>query len=167
MLGVLWPSLPWADERLPLDEGEVNDGGAQAFDRVVSDSEMVRELKSVFDEEKDKSALDVMADLLTRHPDDTETITQFQTALRDFVGEFDLMMPEENEEEILVDSEPLEVFRAASDTVEGDARAGGAAGFLDAVTLPWRGAREGLRTCYYWRMKKRAGCRTLPNEQAN
>ena len=151
-LGVVWPSMRWADEEVP------GEGGAAALGGPASDRELVGGLKAVLTASKQRAALDELGRLLEERPRSDEALGRFQELMRQVATGPDAgAAPEDGGEVALLTGEPREVFTRFADEAPADGGEGGAAGLGDAFSRLWAGAKEALRQATYWQMKKRAG----------
>ncbi|MDQ3810410.1 MAG: serine/threonine protein kinase [Chloroflexota bacterium] len=156
LIGVIWPSMRWADEPPPTAAR----GGAAAAHpaaQAVSERQLVTELKSVFADPKRREALDELADLLDRRPREQAALERFHELMRVVASGPELATGVDGAEQAaLLEDDPAIVFerfgRAAAPT-----RREGAASLQDQFTRLWNGAREALRQATYFEMKKRAG----------
>jgi hypothetical protein len=173
-VGVIWPSMRWADEDQPGRTGGAASlaSGAPA---TPSDDQLVLNLKSVFTEPNQQSALDAMAQLLRDRPKDQQALQQFQRLIGQLTGTpapgkpssgvptaatgtaAPQAAPEDNGEAAgLLGQDAIDVFRRFS-ALAPQQRTGGIAGLGDVFGGLWNGAKEALRVASYWEMKKRAG----------
>ena len=163
-VGVIWPSMRWADEAVPIGAT----AAAAGLGGPPSDAELVLALKDVFTEPVQKQALDEMATLLVSRPTGDEPLARFQALMRQLDtrilgGETPAQAnaadaPEDNGERCgLLESPPREVFTRFAELARPPADEGGAAGLRDVLGAIWDGAKETLRTATYWQMKRRAG----------
>ncbi len=152
-VGIIWPSMRWADEALP------GGGGAASIGGELSDRELVEQLKAVFPGVRQKKALDEMARLLEERPDDPAELARFQKLMSTLVGGTESALTEEDDgERVLLEDDPQEVFErfAAASPATRDSE-GGVAGLGDIANRLWEGAKNALRQATYWQMKSRAG----------
>ena len=149
VVGVIWPSMRWADEA-PRSAA----GGAASAGRgraaVRSDGDLVRELKAVYAKPKQKKAIDEMARLLDERPADAKAKARFQKLMAELAPK--KLPPEDDAERALLKKPPGEVFGAMKSLSPAKRRA--AAGAIGDL---WNGAKEALRATTYWEMKERAG----------
>ena len=164
-VGVIWPSMRWADEPVPTAAratgGAAGVGGGRG---AATDGEVVKQLKAVFPEAQDQRILDELAELLERRPRSDAELERFKRLMRELATGPDVTdSPEETGEQIglmrdaAASDEPLEVFERFGAATEPPAGEVGAAGFGDRFARLWAGAKEALRAASYWQMKKRAG----------
>jgi hypothetical protein len=155
-VGILWPSMRWADEDVPFGEG-----GAASFDGThsSSNSELLTQLKQVFPNEQQQVALDEMAQLLDLQLEDNEALARFHALMGELATSKDVVIaPEDNGEASgLLEQSPVQVFERLGAEVQPMSDEGGAAGFGNPFRLLWADAKEALRQATYWEMKKRAG----------
>ena len=156
-VGILWPSMQWADETPPADH---SGGAASVTDSPapVSDRQLVENLKPMFPAPAQQAALDRLADLLDTKPRDIASLNEFQTLMKqlttlDTSGDG----PEDSgEANGLFGQDAQTVFQRFS-ALAPQRRVGGAADLSDIFAPLWNGAKEALRATTYWEMKKRAG----------
>lgn len=152
-VGIIWPSMRWADEAVP------SGGGAASLGGELSDRELVEQLKAVFPRAKQQKALDEMARLLEERPDDPAELARFQKLMRTLASGTEGARAEEDDgERALLEDDPQEVFErfAAASPAPRDSE-GGVAGLGDIGSRLWEGAKNALRQATYWEMKGRAG----------
>jgi hypothetical protein len=154
IVGVIWPSMRWADEPVPVGE---RGGAASVGAEGRSDADLVRDLGAVFKAPAERAAIDELAQLLTTRPDDPAALTRFRDLMGELSGGADAAdAPEDNGERAgLLGDAPASVYKRLAGVVPVR-RGEGAAGF-DAGSRLWDGAKEALRQTTYWTMKKRAG----------
>ena len=75
-VGIIWPSMRWADEAPPSRAGGAAAAGSRGA--VKSDGDLVRDLKAVFTTAKQRKALDQMAQMLEKRPTGSKEIAKFQ-----------------------------------------------------------------------------------------
>jgi hypothetical protein len=162
-LGVVWPSKRWADEPEPGVAAGGDGGGAAGLGdatpapaAAASDSQLVEDLKDVFEGDDRRRVLDELARLLEERPDDPAALARFQTLMGELAGADADPAGEDQGELALLTDDPEEVFGRFADAVP-EAGEGGAAGFGDPFGRLWKGAKEALRQLTYFEMKKRAG----------
>jgi hypothetical protein len=181
-VGVLWPSMRWADEVVPAAiaagvsggsspiTGGPLAGGSSLITREAapdrSDAGLVQALKAVFTAPEQRQALDDLARLLDERPRDERHLEYFKHLMRRLAAGPDAAeAPEDSGEQagLMRDDplcgDPFEVFErfAGAQTGAPPPACDGAAGFGDRFQRLWDGAREALRAASYWQMKKRAG----------
>lgn len=152
-IGVIWPSMRWADEPVGTQVG-----GAASFEaEPESEGDLVTELKQVYRDPAQQATLEELARLLEQQPEDYAELERFQRLLADLVPPKDAMdETEEGGSSLLIDGKAEEVFDLLGDESEISAPAGAA--FLGSpLRKLWAGAKEGLRQATYWQMKHRAG----------
>jgi hypothetical protein len=161
-VGVLWPSMRWADEPFPGD----STGGAAAVGgpvepgvpAVATATDPVEQLRPQFPGADQQQALDRVQQLLASQPQDPSALKEFQEQLAVLAAvagqELD---PEDRTDEPLLHDDPERLFTAFADLSPGAEDGGGAAGLGDGWKRIWRGAREALRATTYYEMKNRAG----------
>jgi hypothetical protein len=161
-LGIVWPSKRWADEPEPTGGGD-GGGAAGLGDSTAApavpggDGALVEDLKDVFKGRERHRALDELARLLERRPEDPAALARFQELMGTLAAEPDAEPAGEDQgEEALVTDDPEKVFGRFADAVP-QAGEGGAAGLGDAFGRLWNGAKEALRQLTYFEMKQRAG----------
>ena len=154
-VGIIWPSMRWADETIPTARG----GGAASVSPEQPDAALVQALKTVFTDPHQQQALDGLAQLLTERPRSNQALEQFQEMMRQLATTPQAVAaPEDNGEEQGLLNEPAEdVFDRFADVAQPDVRAGGAVSLGDVFDRLWAGAKEALRGATYWQMKQRAG----------
>ena len=163
-VGVIWPSMRWADEAVPTGAT----AAAAGLGGPPSNAELVLGLKDVFTEPVQQQALDEMATLLASRPPGDEPLARFQALMRQLDtrilgGETPAQAnaadaQEDNGERCgLLESPAREVFTRFAELARPPANEGGAAGLRDVLGAIWDGAKETLRTTTYWQMKRRAG----------
>jgi hypothetical protein len=164
VIGVIWPSMRWADEDESTAVVDDDEGGAAAFSPVpeTDDAALVENLKPVFPRPEQQEALEELAALMEARPEDPAELARFQTLMETLVEDDDAAeTPEDNGEASLIVDDSTAVFeRLATVAVRRPAEEeeGGAAGLLDdRLDRLWDGAKEALRGVTYWEMKKRAG----------
>lgn len=181
LVGILWPSLRWADEAIP-DFPAV--AAAGLADTLPPDEATFLELQQLFSTPTQQAALTRMEQLLREEPDDPERFVEFQqlmATLADDTGD-DGGGTEEDSGELSLVTDPPDVafgkfvpaLAGGAGPAPGPADAGGAAGGLldglapvvdegggavgfNPVKRLWKGAKEALRQFTYFQMKKRAG----------
>jgi hypothetical protein len=151
LLGIVWPSMRWADEAV------ADAGGAASFESASrSDGELVRDLVAVYPAEQ-LGVIEELARLLYEQPDDPAALGRFQELMGALTTAPDAEEAlEDNGESALLDESAEQVFDAFASVAPVRAT-GGAAAFGDGLARLWRGAKEALRQATYWQMKKRAG----------
>lgn len=166
--GVLWPSMRWPDEPDPVSDQDAG-GAASMQRRELPDGEVVAALKDVFPDRGD--VLDELGGLLDTRPNDPAQLGRFQALVDELTTPPEPGSgPEENQEQVLLETPPAEAFTRAARQADPRRRgrateldAGGAAGGdLGGSAAPgldrlWNGAKQVLRQATYWEMKKRAG----------
>lgn len=162
-VGVIWPSMRWADEAGPA-AARASGGAAGVGGAPACDGELVKQLKAVFQGTKEQKLLDDLAKLLETRPRSDAELERFKGLMRELAAGPDVTdSPEDAGEQtgLMKDdarrAEPLEVFERFGAVAEPVAAEGGAAGFGDRFARLWAGAKEALRAASYWQMKKRAG----------
>ncbi len=152
VVGIIWPSMRWADET-PVAQA----GGAMSIRTHPPDAALVTDLKAVYTEPAQQQALDTLAQLLTTRPRDPQALVQFQQSMRALVATPDAAAaPEDNGDHLLFDLDAEQVFKDFS-RLAPPRPIGGAAGVGDVFGSLWDGAKEALRATTYWEMKRRAG----------
>jgi hypothetical protein len=152
-IGVIWPSMRWADEPVGTRVG-----GAASFEaEPESEGDLVTELKQVYRDPAQQATLEELARLLEQQPEDYAELERFQRLLADLVPPKEAMdETEEGGSSLLIDGKADEVFDLLGDESEISAPSGAA--FLGSpLRKLWAGAKEGLRQATYWQMKHRAG----------
>jgi hypothetical protein len=170
-MGIYWPSLLWPDDRAAAASGGTavsGGGGAASLAATVppavlaTGGAVVSELKQVYPDPRQQTALDELGSLLDEQPEDKAALERFQALLRELVppsgedGATGLGEPSDAGLRLLVDGDPQEVF----DTLSADAEIRapqGAVGLGSPFHALWAGAKEALRQATYWEMKNRAG----------
>jgi len=151
IVGVIWPSIRWADEAVSIT-GQRRAAAATGGRRTQrSDADLILDLKAVFTKKKQRAALDAMAHLLDTRPRDTREYARFQKLMAELAPQS--LASEDNGEQALLTQAPAAVFKQMSSgsSRTRQAAAGGLADFT------WDGAREAARALTYWTMKERAG----------
>ncbi|MEO7102191.1 MAG: serine-threonine protein kinase, partial [Gemmatimonadaceae bacterium] len=155
-VGILWPSMRWADESPPVRAGGAasTTGGPPA----VTDRKLVEDLAQVFTSATQRAALTKLADLLDAKPADVASLNEFQAQMKQLVSaDTDAAAPEDNgEANGLFGQNAHTVFQRFA-AIAPQRHAGGAADIGDVFGSLWNGAKEALRATTYWEMKKRAG----------
>jgi len=151
IVGVIWPSIRWADEAVSITGRRRAGAATGRRPPRKSDADLILDLKAVFTKKKQRAALDAMARLLDTRPRDTREYARFQRLMAELAPR--TLAPEENGEQALLMRAPGAVFKqmAAGSSRTRQAAAGGLADFT------WDGAREAARALTYWTMKERAG----------
>jgi len=153
MVGVIWPSMRWADESLP----GVAEGMA-GLAAEPSDSQLVEDLRAQFPGGEQGKTLDELTDLLTRQPEEDAELARFHELVKDLVGARDLGAPEDEGEANLFEvGDPEELFEQFATLVPQPETEGGPMGLGDRFGKLWKGAKEVLRQATYFEMKRRAG----------
>lgn len=154
VVGVVWPSMRWADEPVPLDTR----GGTASASDVPTDAELVRDLKSVFTSPEEASVLEQLAQLLADRRPDASAIHRFHELMTKLTADADPVagIEDSGERAGLIEDDPERLFTRLS-TLVPRRRTEGVAGLDDAFGRLWDGAKEALRQATYWQMKKRAG----------
>jgi hypothetical protein len=147
-VGIIWPSMRWADEAPPSRVGAAAAGSRGA---ARSDGDLVRDLKAVFTTAKQRKALDQMAQMLDRRPTGSKEIAKFHKLMQELAPR--KLPAEDDGERALLTNKPEVVFGAMS-SLALRRRRRAAAGVFDDL---WDGAKEALRAATYWQMKERAG----------
>lgn len=154
-VGVIWPSIRWPDEQAP---GQTT-GGAASVSAATStdDAEVFAELRTVFSQPAEQTALDRLQQLLGEQPRDPASLHQFQTLLGELGDSTTRPTADEDDaERPIFRDDPEVVFDAFADLSPGS-DTGGPADLGDAWKRIWSGAREALRAATYYTMKQRAG----------
>jgi len=164
-VGILWPSIRWADETPPGRAGGAASLAAAA-PAAPSDQQLALNLKSVFTKPEQQAAIDAMAGLLRDRPRDEQQLRHFQELIGQLTGTPAPGAPpgagvpaavEDNGEAAgLLGQDAIDVFKRFA-SLAPQHHAGGAVGLGDVFSGLWNGAKEALRVASYWEMKKRAG----------
>jgi hypothetical protein len=155
LAGVIWPSMRWPDEEPPGTPGV--GGAASLAVQADPDLEAIAQLRAVYPEGEQRSALDEAAGLLATEPADREAIERFHSLLRVLAGPDEpIDAPEDHGERALLTADAQELLSSAAE-LDDQARSEGAVGLGDEFGRLWAGARGALRQVTYWQMKKRAG----------
>jgi len=159
-LGVIWPSIRWLDDKIDALPTEGGAAGLQPVATVApSDSDLLSELKIIFQSPEQRMALDQMALLLEERPSDDAALTEFQDLMRRLATTQDAAPAiEDHGEDLGLLGQPARVVfeRTASDAPRSP-DLGGAADLGDIFSSLWDGAKQALRFLTYFEMKKKAG----------
>jgi len=154
VVGVIWPSMRWADESLP----GVAEGAVAGLAAEPSDGQLVEELRPQFPGGEQGKTLDELADLLDRQPEDDAELARFHELVKQLVGARDLGAPEDQGEATLFEVDnPEELYEQFATLAPAPASEGGTMGLGDRFSKLWKGAKEVLRQATYFEMKRRAG----------
>jgi len=148
-VGIIWPSMRWADEAPPSRAGAAAAAGKRGA--AKSDGDLVRGLKAVFTTSKQRKALDQMAQMLDKRPTGSKEIVKFQKLMQELAPR--KLPAEDDGERALLTKKPEVVFGAMASLAPRQRRRA-AASVIDDL---WDGAKEALRAATYWQMKERAG----------
>ena len=156
VVGVIWPSMRWADESLP----GVAEGAVAGLAAEPTDGQLVEDLRAQFPGSEQGRTLDELADLLDRQPEDDAELARFHELMKQLVGARDLGAPEDEGEAGLFEvGDPKELYEQFATLVPAPEweREGGTTGLGDRFARLWKGAKEVLRQATYFEMKRRAG----------
>jgi hypothetical protein len=154
VIGVIWPSMRWADEAQPLAPG-----AELALDNVSAESPLAttfEQLRNILDTPEEKSVLARMQELLEARPPDQERLREFHQLMRSLATDEPSEAEDNGEAAGLLASDPIAVFSRFATTARAR-REEGAVGLGDAFGTIWAGATQAFRQLTYWRMKSRAG----------
>lgn len=152
-VGVIWPSMRWADEQPPLPAS----GGVASVQPPPSTSATVLALKAVYPDPAQQQALDQLASLLQQRPADPTQFVRFQQLLRPLVSSPSGGATEDSGEQALLSADPRRLLPMFAAVARRPAGGGGAADLGSAFNNLWGGAVEVLRAATYFEMKERAG----------
>lgn len=155
-VGIIWPSLRWADEDVPLPaEG----GMASLGPAAPSDAQLARDLRAVYTESEQVAAIDRLAGLLDEAPRSDQALEEFRAAVATLVGGTDAGGPEDEGETGILRAEDTEALfdRFAGLDHRAQLSEGTLLGLGDRFQKLWKGGREVLRATTYFEMKRRAG----------
>ncbi|HZQ99620.1 MAG TPA: serine-threonine protein kinase [Chloroflexota bacterium] len=162
VLGVIWPSIRWADEAVPAPTSPgVPTAAAVARPPPATDEQLVLDLLPAFPAKQD--TVRELASLLGSRPRSRRSLRRFKQLMGELADSPDVAPTVEDGGEAggLVGesrSNPLRVFERFGNAAR---TTGGAqpptADLGDVFDWLWDGAKEALRQATYWEMKKRAG----------
>jgi hypothetical protein len=153
VMGVIWPAMRWADELDPVAVG----GAASLGAGPPSEGDLVTELRVMYREPEQRTALAELARLLAEQPESYAELERFQRLLAYLIpAQGALDETEEAGPALLVDGPADEVFDLLGDESEISTPSG-AVSLSSPFRKLWAGAKEGLRQATYWQMKHRAG----------
>jgi len=164
-VGVLWPSMRWADETPPGRAGGAASLGA-GTPTAPSDEQLVLGLKNVFTRPDQQAPIDELAALLRDRPREEQELRRFHALIGQLTGTpepgappgqgADAPVEDNGEAAGLLRQDAIDVFKRFA-ALAPQRHAGGATGMTDIFGGLWNGAKEALRVATYWEMKKRAG----------
>lgn len=155
-VGIIWPSMRWADEDLPVPaEG----GMASLGPAAPNDAQLARDLRAVYREPEQVAAIDRLAGLLDETPRSDQALEEFRAALAPLVGGTDAGGREDQGEAGILDAGDTEALfdRFAGLDQRVQPSEGTLLGLGDRFQKLWKGGREVLRATTYFEMKRRAG----------
>ncbi len=166
-VGILWPSMKWADDGTDKTDDEAP-AAATPGAGDTSDRALMLSLKSMYNRPDQQDAIERMADLLDRRPEDEASLEAFQSQMKRLAGESvdppasataaAPVLDEDDAARVLFQYPAREVFSSfdGEEAPRADDFEGGAAGFNPFHSI-WDGAKEAARQLTYWTMKRRAG----------